>query len=137
MSEQQIVRHPFQETEEELVLIKQAILLPFMLTLVENNKNNLKYQVDPLKDLYIAVAELLMNQLHDDLVQVKKEMREKSIKLIENGRSDSALKYRYKSRGYEHRFDIMRSLAKAEISVKLGQKVHSLLKQLYEVEKQV
>lgn len=120
------------ETEEELQLIKDSFLLPFMMTIVESSKEKIRYEINPLSDLYISLAEMLLNRLHEQLVRVKRTLREKQIKVIEDGRSGSALRYRYICRGYEHRFDILNSVAKSEISIKLGKEVQGLINQIIE-----
>lgn len=110
-------------TEEELELIRDSILLPMMLDIAEKNRAELEnYFTLSLKALFLASIERLQDIIHADLVQVKKQLREKDIKVWElnNEGMGFALSYRYRRRGYENSFDIMKSLIKSELSMKLG-----------------
>jgi hypothetical protein len=63
-------------TEEELYLVRESILLPFLLTIVDKNMRQLEMEQLGLKTLYTAVAEVLMDNIHADLAQIRKTLRE-------------------------------------------------------------
>ncbi|MEW9697928.1 hypothetical protein [Paenibacillus sp. SI8] len=110
-------------TDVERILIRESILLPFLITIVENNARNLDV---PLKDLFTLAAKRLMSDISADLTEVRKSLRELKIKVWEDTkvqRQNDAIYYRYVCRGYEEQYAIMRSVAKAELSVKLGKYV--------------
>ncbi|WP_159883508.1 hypothetical protein [Paenibacillus puerhi] len=110
-------------TYEELELIRDAVLLPFMLTIVEDNSKDLLLLTSPLKKLYVMAAHVLLDHLHKELVHVNKELRARKIKVFRDDREDHDLHFRYIYRGYEDRFVITRDVAKATIGMKIAQRI--------------
>ncbi len=107
-------------TQEELTLIRNYALLPVMLSVVENNYKRIETSSYPLKKLYIAATQALMNLVHADLSQTRKALKERNIKVFEDERADSAIHYRFICRGYEDKFSLIRDVVKAEISVRMA-----------------
>lgn len=107
-------------TAEEMESIHQYILLPIMMTIVENNCKTMETSQYALKKLYVAASQVLINLLHQDLVATRKKLRERNIKVFEEETVDSALHYRYICRGYEDKFSMMRDLVRAEISIRFS-----------------
>jgi hypothetical protein len=126
---EQDMNRPNVPTQEELSWIRSCILLPILLSIVENNLQSIKTSSYPLKKLYITATQLLMDLIHSDLVKVKKLLKERNIKVFEDERIDGAIRYRFVCRGYEDSFAIMRDIVRAEISVKLSDYVRVLFKQ--------
>lgn len=104
-------------TTEELEIIRQYVLLPIMMTIVENNCKTIETSQYPLKKLYVVASQVLINRIHDDLTLIRKKLRERNIKVFEEEKVDSAIHYRYVCRGYEDKFAMMRDLVRAEISI--------------------
>lgn len=108
-------------TEEELHLIKEFILLPILLTIVQNNLDKVKYDPSPLKPLFEQSTEILMDIIHTDLVKVKKELNARKIKVVELQASGGhSIVYDYYCRGYKQQFTMLRTVVKSEMSIKLG-----------------
>ncbi|MDR0271156.1 hypothetical protein [Paenibacillus sp.] len=115
-------------TTEELEKIRQYVLLPIMITIVENNRKTIEMSQYPLKKLYVTASEVLMNHIHADLVSIQKTLRERNIKVFEEEKVDSALHYRYVCRGYEDKFAMMRDLVRAEISIGMSKYISKIFK---------
>ena len=116
-------------TKEEIELIRDSVLLPIMLTIVENNKKEIEWSTYSIKGLFVAANEALMKLIHADLVKVKNALRERNIKVWEDDRPvDYAIHYRFNCRGYEDQFSIMRELVRAEVGIRLGKYVAQLFK---------
>lgn len=115
-------------TQEEFKLIRDSIILPMMLTIVEQNYRRIETTDLSLRKLYIAATQALMDQVHSDLVKVKKILRERSIKVMEEEKIDSTARYRVFCRGYEDSFTIIRDVVRAEISVRLGKYIGDLFR---------
>lgn len=117
-------------TREELEMIRDSILLPIMLTMVEKSGKDMLLSSNSLRKLYAAATQILMDRIHRDLAKINKELREKKIKVFQDEREDDDLHYRYICRGYENKFAIMRDVARANISVKLGEHIQRMIEDL-------
>lgn len=106
-------------TKEELELIRDYVLLPIMLDVVQNDKNKIKYNSNPLREMCLKADDKLMDNIMKDLTAAKKEMKARGIKVEEMDREHSALHYKFWYKGYEDQFSIIREVVKAEISVRL------------------
>lgn len=116
-------------TKEELELIRDYVLLPMMLSLVERNRIEIELSSHKLKSLYVKAAELLMTRMHSDLAGVRKSLREHNIKVFEDERVDNAVHFRFVCRGYEDKFAMMRDVVRAEISLRIAKYIHVLFRQ--------
>lgn len=112
-------------TKEELTLVRESVLLPFLLTIVDRNINDLnngKAAQPLLQRLYVAAATAIKNDIEADLKRINKTLREQDIRIWEDDkrpREDGSRHYRFVCRGYEDGFGIMREIAKAEIGSRL------------------
>lgn len=112
-------------THEELTLIRESVLLPFLLSIVDRNisdLNNGKTAQPLLQRLYVAAATALKNDIEADLILIKKTLKDQAIRVWEDdkrAREDGARYYRFACRGYEDSFGIMREIAKAEVGSRL------------------
>ncbi|WP_088834458.1 hypothetical protein [Paenibacillus tyrfis] len=113
-------------TREELELIRDSVLLPVILTMIDRNVKELNLSVNPLRKLYMTATQALMNRVHSELAAVNRELRERKIKVFKDDREDTDLHFRYICRGYEDRFSIMRDVARASISTKIGQHIQKI-----------
>ena len=122
--------NPMVPTKEELEMIRDSIILPFMLDMIENERNKLERDTQPLRGLFLAANEKLMNTIHSELVRVKKELRERKIKVVEDGRELGELRYRYWCRGYEDTFMMVKYVVKSELSVRFGKAIAEVSREL-------
>lgn len=107
-------------TKEELELVRDYILMPLMLTTIQNNSGKIHYSGLPLKDFYLECDKALMAAIFKDLDEVKKKLKAAQIKVEEIDGERAALHYKLYCRGYEETFYIMKEFAKSEISERLG-----------------
>ncbi|WP_240548231.1 hypothetical protein [Paenibacillus lignilyticus] len=114
--------------QQILIMVRDSVLLPIMMTVVENNRLEIERSNHSLKTLYSAAANTLLNAIHADLAGIRKELREHHIKVIEEERVDDAAHYKFYYRGYEHKFALMRFLVRSEISTRLGKYIAQLEK---------
>jgi hypothetical protein len=112
-------------TREEL---GSCALLPVMLSIVETSGRTVAASTSPLKKLYMTATQVLMNLIHADLVQVKKELKARNIRVCEDERIDGAIRYRFICRGYEDSLSLIRDVVRAEIGVKLGSYINVMAK---------
>ncbi|NWL87476.1 hypothetical protein DMN77_07650 [Paenibacillus sp. 79R4] len=115
-------------TKEDLELVRDYVLLPMILTIVDKNNTEIGFTSYSLKSLYIKASQVLMARIHADLSVVRKKMKVRNIKVFQEERVDSAIHYRFICRGYEDTFAMMRDVARAEISVRISKYVSEMFK---------
>ncbi|MFC5450103.1 hypothetical protein [Paenibacillus aestuarii] len=112
-------------TEVETFLIREYVMLPFLIKIVENNLDKMKSgdYGRPLQELYIGITTKMIDRINADLTIVRKSLRDLRIKIWEDKSKagvGNAIYYRYVCRGYEHELAILREQAKAELGTRLG-----------------
>ncbi|MEO3945620.1 hypothetical protein [Gorillibacterium sp. CAU 1737] len=112
---------------EELQMLRNFILLPHLVTLVERNRQEIEHSTMTLKKLYLASTQVLLDEIGRDLQAVKRELSLRAIKVVGEEQTDMIHYYHYVCRGYEDRFGIVREVMKAQLSIMLGQYVSQLL----------
>jgi hypothetical protein len=105
-----------EEVKSEIQIIKDFILLPMLLTVVEN----MQYKETDHDH------EAIMDLIHSDLVKVRMKLRERQIKIWEVDQTRPCLNFEYIRGGYTEKFGLIKTVAKAELSVKLGHYVNQL-----------
>jgi len=104
---------------EELTLIRDYILLPHLLTMVQRDMDEINRSHMLLKKMYQDVTQTLMNRISKDAHSLRQELSRRSIKIVADEQVDSVLYYSYVCRGYEHKFAIVRDVMRAEMRLKL------------------
>ncbi|XEC96993.1 hypothetical protein AB6A23_10900 [Paenibacillus tarimensis] len=115
-------------TKGELELIRDAVLLPMMLSVVDKNGREIEASSFSLKRLYMTATGVLMNRIHADLARVKKELKQRNIKVFEDERIDSGVYYHFICRGYEDKFVMLRDVVRAEMSVRIARYVRDVFR---------
>lgn len=100
-------------TKEELILIRDSVLLPMLLSVAESKRRKREWQAE--------FAERVMEMITAELRRVKEELRAAKIKVWEEDRIDFAVYYRFNCRGYEDTFGLMKFVVKSELRVRLQQ----------------
>ncbi|UVI28152.1 hypothetical protein [Paenibacillus spongiae] len=79
-----------------------------------------------LKLLFEASCGLLADRIHQDLVAVRKYLREHEIKVEEADQFEGQIQFKFWVRGYEDSFMLLRELVKAEISKRFGKYISEI-----------
>lgn len=111
-------------SQEEKAAIDQFIVLPLVVQVVEKNRNQIP--PGPLHKLHAAAADALLVRICSDLAAIKKELRNRNIKVWQDERDK--LQYWYTYLGYEHQLLYMRDVLRSEIRDALTQYIGSLFK---------
>lgn len=113
-------------TKKEMEMMREYVLLPVTLHIIE--KKILEVEISPqmLKLLYSTAAKVLANHIRKDMQQSKKNLFERNIRVFEDTKNDSELTYRYTCRGLEDRFTMTKDYMRAEVSVRIGRYVRKL-----------
>ena len=111
---------------EERGLVVDCIYLGFMLQMVEQDRKRIEVNRQPLLNTFLMVNDAMIDKLHRELVNKKKQLKEVGIRYEEGVNNDFSLQFKIWCRGYETPFGITREHAKSELSVRLGKAVAEL-----------
>lgn len=106
-------------TPEELTMIRDYILLPHMLTIVEKNMEDVKRSSNVLKRPFLALAEAIASRISRDMHELRRELSRRRIRVVGDEQVDLVVYHRFVCRGYEDRLGIVREVMRSEISVRL------------------
>jgi hypothetical protein len=116
-------------THHDIELIRDYILLPHMMTMVDRSRVEIEQSANPLRDLMSRFMIAMLDAINADLVKIRIAMSKGRIKVWDDEHAGDVLYYRYKCRGYEERFGMMREVMRAEISVRLKEYGNKCLNQ--------
>lgn len=112
------------ETEEDLQLVKEYILLPILLDVLERDITaigKVKLKMDVIYEKTLRQAQ---DQIIADVSMLRKNLRERGIKVYEQQRTKLYVEARYLCRGYHHNFSMLWGLVKAELYKYLSMYLH-------------
>jgi hypothetical protein len=112
--------HPRIETEEDLQLVKDYILFPILLDMLNRDMAEIKIYSDRIIFSHlISYLNDLENFVFNEIQRIKTEMKKRDIKILTEEKGNLGVSVDYKVRGYVHNFSMLRSLVKADIMVML------------------
>jgi hypothetical protein len=121
-----------QPTAQDVEVIRDYILLPYMMTMIERSRLEIVNSTNPMRDLMSRLLNAMLDIINADLRQIKITMSKSNIKVWDDEHAGAVLYYRYRCRGYEDRFGMVREVMRAEISVRLTKYGSQLLKEKQE-----
>jgi len=117
-------------TIEEMTMIRDYILLPHMESMVKKSLNDIEYSTNVLKRLYLMAGQKVLDQIVNDSRKLKRELKQRNIRILEIKYEDFVINHHYFCRGYNDVFGITRDAMKSEISLRLSQYISDLAKYL-------
>ncbi|PYI54313.1 hypothetical protein [Paenibacillus flagellatus] len=115
-----------QPTEEELTMIRDYVLLPHMLSMVQKSIDDIGHHSNLLKQLYVMAGQAVMNKISEDLYGLRRELSRRNIKIINDEQVDLIVYHRFICRGYEDRFGMVRDVMRSEIGIRLAKYVKEI-----------
>ncbi|MDO7905230.1 hypothetical protein Q5741_02230 [Paenibacillus sp. JX-17] len=112
------------QTEEELLLVKEAAILPYMFDVLERDIAMLRQAALKLPEPYIARLQAAQNRVLERQLQLKQLFRQGDIRIIEARRTEFSLQVEYKCRGYTHRMELLWEIVRADIEIRLADELH-------------
>ncbi|MFC5702228.1 hypothetical protein ACFPVX_13075 [Cohnella faecalis] len=109
-----------QPTPDELTMIRDYVLLPHMMTIVQKSIDDIGRSPNTLKRLYSATAQVILNRLSKDSLDLRRELSRRNIRIMSDEQVDLIVYHRFICRGYEDRLGIVREVMRAEINVRLA-----------------
>jgi hypothetical protein len=108
-------------TEEELQLVKLAIMLPIVMDTLEYDLNKFKAAGLKLPTVHTANLKKQQNYIMQDMKVVKRELIQRGIKIFEEGKVPDGYKAKYLCRGYRHELVISSNIIKSLVIIKLSE----------------
>lgn len=100
-------------TEEDHALIKPYILLPIVLSAFERDISVINGTVktpEPYKEIITAA----MDRVTLDLTELRREFKQRGIKVLDMQRTERGYEAQYLCRGYQRKFILLDGLVRAE-----------------------
>lgn len=117
-------------TTEELIMIRDFILLPLMLNMVQKAADEIKNSTNILRRHFWFSTQILMNRIEKDMYLLRKELTRRNIKVMTEEQVDLVVYHKIICRGYEERFGMVRDVVRSEISVRLTKYLNEMSKLL-------
>lgn len=117
-------------TTEELTMIRDFILLPLMLNMVQKAADEIKNSTNILRRHFWFSTQILMNRIENDMYLLRKELTRRNIKVMTEEQVDLVVYHKIICRGYEERFGMVRDVVRSEISVRLTKYLNEMSKLL-------
>ncbi len=115
-----------QATSEELTMVRDYILLPHILTMLQNSLDKIQHTPNVLNRLYGTVTQLLMDRVTKDMHNLKRELSKRNIKITTAEQADMIMYHSFVCRGYEERLGIVREVMRSEIQVRLSKYINEV-----------
>lgn len=124
-------------TTEERTMLRDYILLPHMEKMVEKSIADVENSTNILKRAYLMAGQKILDRVAQDLYLLRRELKQRNIRILNEEHADLVVYHRYFCRGYEDRFGMTRDVMRSEISVKLARYTSELAMLLKEGPKRV
>ena len=115
-------------TTEELVMIRDSIMLPHMLTMSDKALQDVKRSTNLFRRYFERMLQMLMDRISKELFTLRREMKARNIKVFDDETHDGIIYHRYVCRGYEDQFGIVRETLRSEISFRLARYAEEVLR---------
>jgi hypothetical protein len=112
-------RNANRPSEEELRMVQDYVILPHMLTMVDNGIEELKQSGKFMNRIFLAGALRLRESIERDRRRLKKELDHRNIKVVADEQVDLILYHRIYCRGYQDKFGMVREVMRSRIRVKM------------------
>ena len=110
---------PQEMTLDELVMVKNRIIYPVILDVLERDIGKMKDVGFKIPMVYIGSLKNIQNIITLELTDVNRELRKRGIKIIEQETSSSGMTAKYLCRGYSHEVKFLPSMIKSCVLIKV------------------
>lgn len=122
---------PGRPTTEELELIRDMLVLPNLVIMLERQRQEMEYNSIMLKPLYLRAVDALIYKINRDFSQLRQELRRRKIKTWEGDHTEFIMYIDFVCRGYKDRLGVVREVLKSVIRERLTQYVNEMGAALY------
>ncbi len=105
--------------EQESHFVKDYIILPFVLTVLDRDKKIIQAAQVKFPRLYLEWMDRVMDAATKDLTEARKGMLKSGINVYEQRRTEKGLDVKYKFKGYHHESSYLWPTLKAFVEKKI------------------
>jgi hypothetical protein len=109
------------QTEEEIQMVKDCIIAPVLLDVLEHDMKALTLTDLKLPNIYRKKFRAMQKEVSRDLSNLRQMLRKHGIKIYSEARLREHLEAHYKCRGYDHEMVLTWDTIKAEVEIRLSQ----------------
>lgn len=113
-------------SDEELYLLRESILLPLLIEMIETGLTNMDESKNILKRAYLMTGSYMVVLVKADLARIRRQLSTAKIVSWEKGSTKHVLVHRYVRYNEESFLTIDRKEARAELSIRLGHYTEAL-----------
>jgi hypothetical protein len=117
-------------TSDELTMIRDVIMFPHMLTICDKSLQEVKRSPNLFNRYFEQFIQMVMDMVTKDLFKLRRELKNRNIKVFDDETIDSIIYHKYACRGYEDKFGIVRETLRSEISVRMAKYASSIFNPL-------
>lgn len=103
------------ETEDELLLVKKFIELPFLLSVIEHDRKKILNSNIKFKEVYSGHLVGVQSRILHDLKELKIKMKRQMVYVIQKEEHLDRYIIKYKNNGYIHYMELARSKIKYDL----------------------
>jgi hypothetical protein len=107
-------------SEEELILVKEYVLLPVILDVLERDIGKMKIADLKVPIIYIGNLKQTQDAVTRELYIIRQELRKRGIKVYEREQTANGIKASYVCRGYRHELSFLPALIRTTVIEKLA-----------------
>jgi hypothetical protein len=110
---------PQQMALDELVMVKNCIIYPVILDVLERDIGKMKLADFKIPLVYIGSLQNIQKIVTLELTDTNRELRKRGIKILEQETSSFGITAKYLCRGYNHEVKFLSSMIKSCVLVKV------------------
>lgn len=107
-------------TSEELAMIRDVIMYPYMLTMCEKNLQKVRQSPNLFNHFFEQFIQMVMDRTSNELFRLRRELKASNIKIFDDETNEGIIYHKYVCRGHEDRFGIVRETLRSEMSWRLA-----------------
>ncbi|MFD3258651.1 hypothetical protein ACE3MQ_08595 [Paenibacillus lentus] len=121
------IRAPSPPTAKDIEVIRQYIILPVALQIVEKKNREVERSSQTLKSLYAVATKVLAQHMREDMQRCRKSLIKQQIRIFEPSTDGLDIHYRFVCRGIEDEFTMTKDFLKSQVSLAIGQYTNNLI----------
>ncbi|WP_080833176.1 hypothetical protein [Cohnella massiliensis] len=117
---------------EEWDMIRDMIVLPNLVVMLEQQRQKMEYSTQLLKPLYQAATDALIYAVNRECSKLRMEMQRRKIKVWDERQEDDIIYVQYNCRGYQNEFGVTKEVIRTEMRLRLTKHIEDIAHKLQE-----
>ncbi len=110
---------PQEILKEEMVMVKDCIIYPVVLDVLERDIGKMKLIDFKFPLIYVNTLKNVQNMVILELTVIRKELRKRGIKIYEQKRTTEGISAQYLCRGYNHQISFLPGVIRSCVAIKV------------------